>query len=319
MLIPHQSGSPIQIHIPLTVIAAFLVIWTGITFWGSYLSARHVDYWKTELAKNVLELKVRYLSKQVEKSREIVDEVRQIEFELRDLLEYKNKYAIIANDKSLASAEGTGGPTSNDEQGLQLALAGEKPTLSWKNLVNSIGFLKSEANLEIASFDDLKSWIDEQRDIFRATPRGWPCPGHLSSHFGRREDPFSGRLVFHYGVDIAGPMGTPIRATADGRVRLASWHSGYGNLVVIEHAHGYQTRYAHNGRFLVKVGDVVKRGQAIALMGTTGKSSGPHCHYEVLHRNRRVNPYAYLNESYPALGSPSGLTRKTTDSSLKES
>jgi murein DD-endopeptidase MepM/ murein hydrolase activator NlpD len=135
--------------------------------------------------------------------------------------------------------------------------------------------------------------------MFRATPRGWPCLGPITSHFGRRDDPFREGEEFHGGVDIADNQGAPIRATADGHVIIAGWHSGYGNLVVIDHGFGYSTRYGHNSKLLVKYGEVVKRGQVIALMGSTGRASGPHCHYEVLRYNNRQNPFAYIKEQFP--------------------
>jgi murein DD-endopeptidase MepM/ murein hydrolase activator NlpD len=156
--------------------------------------------------------------------------------------------------------------------------------------------MKYEAKDRLSSYTELTNWIEAQRRLFRATPRGWPCSGPLTSHYGQRHSPFDDTEEFHPGIDISGTLGTPVRATADGVVRVASWNSGYGNLVLLQHEFGYSTRYAHNSRFLVRVGDRVKRGQAIALMGTTGKSSGVHCHYEVWRYNARKNPIAYVSE-----------------------
>jgi len=193
---------------------------------------------------------------------------------------------------------------------MELVLADEGPATNWERLIEKVAFLKNELEGQISSFGDIDEYVQTQRRLYLATPYGWPAPGYLSSHFGRRTDPFSGLKERHYGVDISGPLGTPVRTTADGVVKLTGWHSGYGKLVVIEHDFGFSTRYAHNGRVMVKVGDVVKRGQAIALMGNTGKSSGPHCHYEVLHHKKRVNPYAYLNGEYPKLDSLSSKPSK---------
>jgi murein DD-endopeptidase MepM/ murein hydrolase activator NlpD len=154
--------------------------------------------------------------------------------------------------------------------------------------------MQTEAEDRLESYNELSKYIEKERSKFMATPIGWPCPGARTSHFGRRLDPFSGLEEFHCGIDIAGPTGTKIRATADGVVRVASWQSGYGNLVLLDHECGYSTRYGHNSKILVKVGEKVKRGQVLALMGQTGRASGPHCHYEVWQFGNRKNPYTYM-------------------------
>lgn len=123
----------------------------------------------------------------------------------------------------------------------------------------------------------------------RPVKRGW-----LSSPYGMRIDPFTGKLSFHPGIDFASKKGTPIMAVAAGVVDWAGWDGGYGNLVEINHGNGYQTRYGHNSKILVKVGQTVKKGQVIALMGSTGRSTGPHCHFEVRYHGRPVNPLKYV-------------------------
>jgi len=135
---------------------------------------------------------------------------------------------------------------------------------------------------------DLKSQIH---------PEGRPVTtGFISSYFGEREDPFSGRVGYHKGVDIAGSSGEDVVAVAAGVVTWSGERAGYGNLVEINHGDGYVTRYAHNERTLVTVGETVKRGDAIALMGSTGHSTGPHVHFEVLHNGRQVNPLSFLGQ-----------------------
>jgi len=118
--------------------------------------------------------------------------------------------------------------------------------------------------------------------------------GLLSSKYGKRIDPFSGKQEQHRGIDIAGKEGTSIMAVADGIVTWSGKRAGYGNLVEINHGKGYVTRYGHNKQPLVAAGDTVKKGQVIALMGSTGRSTGPHVHIEVLHNDKHVNPAKYL-------------------------
>ena len=129
----------------------------------------------------------------------------------------------------------------------------------------------------------------------RVTPSGRPVEdGWLSSRYGKRSDPFSGKQEFHKGLDFAGKKGTDVMAVGDGVVSWSGERSGYGRLVEINHGNGYVTRYGHNQKNLVSVGDTVRKGQLIALMGSTGRSTGPHVHFEVLHDGKQVNPSSYI-------------------------
>jgi len=126
-------------------------------------------------------------------------------------------------------------------------------------------------------------------------PEGRPVAnGFISSYFGERADPFDGLEAFHKGVDFAGSPGSPVTAVAAGVVTWAGERTGYGKLIEINHGDGFTTRYAHNERTLVTVGQTVKRGESIALMGSTGRSTGPHVHFEVLRNGRQVNPLSYI-------------------------
>lgn len=126
-------------------------------------------------------------------------------------------------------------------------------------------------------------------------PAIYPTFGRWSDGWGIRRHPFTNRLHFHFGVDIANLAGTPIYASADGEVVLTGYDPEYGKLIKIRHSNGYETRYGHLHSFKAAVGDKVYKGQIIALMGSTGMSTGPHLHYEVLKNGSKVNPTAYLN------------------------
>jgi murein DD-endopeptidase MepM/ murein hydrolase activator NlpD len=129
-------------------------------------------------------------------------------------------------------------------------------------------------------------------------PAGWPTEGGwVSSGFGQRSDPFTGRTAFHEGVDIASRFGSSIKAMGGGVVSYAGEKEGYGNTVEITHGNGYTTRYAHCKAVLVRVGDRVTKGQDVALVGTTGRSTGPHLHFEVLRDGKAVNPRTYLQSA----------------------
>ena len=130
------------------------------------------------------------------------------------------------------------------------------------------------------------------------TPNIWPVAGPISSYYGYRTSPGGIGSTFHDGVDIAGDYGTPISATAAGTVTQAGWVGGYGYLVEVKHADGIVTRYGHNSAVLVYEGQHVDQGSMIALMGSTGNSTGPHCHYEVRIHGEAVDPMYFLPQNY---------------------
>jgi murein DD-endopeptidase MepM/ murein hydrolase activator NlpD len=134
------------------------------------------------------------------------------------------------------------------------------------------------------------------------TPSIWPVMGHITDAFGERLDPFSGEGAFHTGVDVASDYGAPVHATADGIVTIAENHSGYGRLVVLDHGFGITTWYAHLSSFSAVPGTRIKRGEVIGYTGISGRSTGPHVHYEVRVNNAPVNPWRYMKGSGTAVG-----------------
>jgi len=163
-----------------------------------------------------------------------------------------------------------------------------------------------------ASLDTLAQQVERQQERLSAlenllldrklsaavTPSGWPVDGGwISSGFGVRADPFNGHQAMHEGVDIASRMGSPVLAVADGVVTHSGEKAGYGLLVEITHESGLITHYGHTSATLVKVGDRVKKGQEIALVGSSGRSTGPHLHFEVVRNGSPVNPMRYLQQA----------------------
>ena len=141
--------------------------------------------------------------------------------------------------------------------------------------------------------------VIQTRELRRVVyPQGRPVQaGFISSFFGNRVDPFTGYTSFHPGVDFAGEEGAEVVSVATGIVTWAGEHMGYGNLVEINHGNGYLTRYGHNSKVLVKAGDTVQKGQVLALVGSTGHSTGPHVHFEVLRDGSQVDPMAFINQN----------------------
>lgn len=136
-----------------------------------------------------------------------------------------------------------------------------------------------------------------RRWMLNTKPAIWPLAGRLLSHFGRRDDPFSGHQAFHAGVDLSASVGTPVRVTADGIVTMAAYFGAYGKLIVVDHGEGLTTYYAHLSRMDVIPGQEVRMGQTIGGTGATGRVTSPHLHYEVRIGGSPVNPYPYLAKS----------------------
>ncbi len=131
-------------------------------------------------------------------------------------------------------------------------------------------------------------------DLLRKIPIGYPVKGRISSGFGFRLDPFTKKTAFHSGVDIVAKRGTPIRVTADGIVTSCGYRSDYGRFIIVRHKNGFSTLYAHLGRIFVTSGQRVRKGDVIGLLGCSGRSTGPHLHYEVRLRGRYLNPEDFL-------------------------
>lgn len=149
------------------------------------------------------------------------------------------------------------------------------------------------AGEQLSLLDSLLASRQQQRD---AVPSRLPILGsYITSHFGGRADPFSGGSAFHKGIDFAANIGDPVLAVADGVVTFSADRSGYGHTVEIDHGNGYVTRYAHNSRLQVQVGDLVRAGQEVAKAGSSGKSTGAHVHFEVWRDGQVLNPRAYLD------------------------
>lgn len=137
--------------------------------------------------------------------------------------------------------------------------------------------------------------VENQQALANATPTMWPVAGWLSSAFGTRTDPFNGAPDFHPGLDISANRGTPVFATANGRISTARYQGDYGNAVLIDHGFGIETRFAHLSGFAVRVGQTVQRGDLIGYVGSTGRATSSHLHYEILLNGRAVNPLPLLS------------------------
>lgn len=243
-----------------------------------------VDYFRTSLDRRELHhLKAQNRNHQKEMQRlaASLDDLRK---ELVFLAQNDAKVRVMTqlskprNDILL----GVGGPAEEDA------------ATEFAAMQRQIDHLRQSIDLRRESQEEIQGFLNDQRSLLAAKPKGLPTRGWTTSVFGMRNSPFSGKPKMHEGLDIAARTGTPVHATADGIVSQAETVDGYGKLVVIDHGYGYKTYYAHNSKLFVKVGQRVKRSEKIASVGNTGSSTGSHLHYEVRLNGVPINPKKFL-------------------------
>jgi murein DD-endopeptidase MepM/ murein hydrolase activator NlpD len=206
----------------------------------------------------------------------------------RRLDEYESHAGRLASALGVedlpSSRPAAGGPVSGPAGSGRFALGGE------------LEALRGRGSYLGESLEQLDLAFQARISLLTSTPSIMPVQGWFSHGFGWRKDPFTGRRQFHRGIDIVADHGTPILATADGVVSRATRLSDYGKTLDLSHGHGYVTRYGHMSELLVRAGQQVRRGDVIGRVGSTGRSTGPHVHYEVFRDGRRVNPWRYLGQ-----------------------
>jgi murein DD-endopeptidase MepM/ murein hydrolase activator NlpD len=213
---------------------------------------------------------------------------------------YQNLQKVVSQtDKQLASLEIYANEVSM-AYGIKQKLEGPTDIAAQGKLIPS--FSESVQDYDFLRSADAMLLLNSpaRQPVYRqaSIPNLWPVDGRLIGSFGPRQDPFSGEgQEIHKGVDISGDVGTPIHVTADGLVRFADTESGYGRLVVVDHGGGMETWYAHMSRTYVHAGQQIRRGELIGAVGTSGRVTAPHLHYEVHVNGRPVNPYQYLAKS----------------------
>lgn len=164
---------------------------------------------------------------------------------------------------------------------------------------DTFGLLRTLLEGLESRLQSVRTNVDKRNALAAATPSIWPAQGWLTSTMGPRTDPLTGDADYHSGLDIAGEKGQPVYATAAGVVTQAGYSGGYGNLIVIDHGFGLETRYGHLSAFVAHTGDHVKRGDLIARLGSTGRTTGAHLHYEVMANGRLLNPLQLLTQQKP--------------------
>jgi murein DD-endopeptidase MepM/ murein hydrolase activator NlpD len=267
MVVPHNRHRSVNLKIPLAgIVIPCLLAAVG----GGYLFYLAVDGLAYKAQHDAMAEKVDFYAAQFNQWDSTITALKTVEGEFRQLFSLKSKDEVLENvDTSFIGS------------------------LEVPDLVD-------ELKKTISTVEEIQDYLKTQKDIYVATPKGYPAPGRITSRYGNRKDPFSGETAFHSGIDISCKLGSAIRATADGVVSHSGWTNKSGYVVVIEHGCGFSTLYAHNKSNTVKIGTVVKRGDIIGYVGSTGKSTGPHVHYEVWKNGKTVDARKYVSGKSPA-------------------
>ena len=300
VLFAGKFRAPKKIRLPQRVVkfgvlVSFVVL---IGFLGSvfYFSQQYLSLQgsENELVKLRRDSKIRKI--QVAK---FAQQVKNFETQMARLERFEKKLRVITalenSPKSVEKNWGVGGPYGLSTNSFKTAM-GRGAASIVDRLSNGLDHLNRQAKIQSISFQELDDFFKNQKSFLSSTPSIWPTRGWVTSSFGFRKSPFTGLREKHEGWDIAARNGSPVRATADGVVVVEGREYGYGNLVEVDHGYGIVTRYGHNSKHLVKVGDRVKRGQVVSLVGNTGRSTGPHLHYEILLNGVPVSPKNYILE-----------------------
>lgn len=223
------------------------------------------------------------------------NEIDSLESQIARLKLFDKKLRIIANLEKPGETDqtlGIGGSLDQEER--SHLVFNTKQDVLIKRIHSDLEQLKVESSLQEHSLQELYEFLQDQKSLLASIPTIWPVRGWLTSGFGYRKSPFTSLREFHKGIDIGTRLNTPIIAPAEGVVTYVGRKGGFGKLIVINHGYGITTRYAHLSKALIKTGQKVKRGETIANVGNTGRSTGPHLHYEVRVGGVPVNPKNYL-------------------------
>lgn len=295
MYIPESESKVVSLRIPLWVpkaIASGLVLLLIVTSASAYMT--HSVNAKYSKSKEEISSLAAVNTSQKQEIEKLQNDAVQIQLqleenlkaldEIKEVVGLKKSTEAAEQDKTVLPVSTQPASKSSDDTSMQI----NQVKTSYKELTAQ---LLSQREL----IDSSMSIVKKQVAYLNAMPSIKPVNGRITDTYGYRKNPFTNRgSEFHKGIDFAGAKGTSIKATGDGVVLFAGWQSGYGNVVILSHGYGITTLYAHNSKLLVKKGERVKKEQIISKMGSTGRSTGSHLHYEVRVNGKLVNPVKYL-------------------------
>jgi murein DD-endopeptidase MepM/ murein hydrolase activator NlpD len=287
IIIPQSQETPLRFSVSKTTlrVAALLVVLFVVVSAGiaAVYGAKQADYNKLEAIKEDSLRKdqtIELLDQQIKAIEQQQERLLSKQVDIKKMMGVQEDVPVTT--ESSGGGKGGSGPTRD------ALVTGEDSYLMAQQI-------KNQLDLQEKELDELLAKVNNDKAYFRSLPNQWPTSGEISSYYGWRKSPFGGRSEsFHDGIDIANDSGTKVCAAADGQVVFAGWQPVYGRTILIEHGHGFTTKYAHNSALLVEEGDRVKKGQVIARMGTTGRSTGPHLHFSIMKWDQTLDPLIYL-------------------------
>ena len=298
--IASNTGSRVRKFTISSLFLFFLIsiIGAGLIYSGlivkDYYKLKHKQVNADTLKKKVINQQSE-ITDQREQIRLFADEINRLKSQLVALNTFENKIRVIANianDSDRNNIFGIGGiiPENLDAN---FRISNSHSSLM-REMHEQIDQLTIFTESQGKGFKSLLDSLDKKKNILASTPAIWPTTGWVTSSFGYRKSPFTGLREFHKGLDISTRIGTPIIAPADGTITFCGKRGYMGKAIIIDHGHGMVTRFGHVSKFLKKRGDTVKRGDTIAKVGNTGRSTGPHLHYDIRLNGISVNPEKYI-------------------------
>jgi murein DD-endopeptidase MepM/ murein hydrolase activator NlpD len=289
LVLPDATSTPRKFHINKSVL-------TAISSLAAVAIVAFVFFLYQYVNVNVRLLELKQLRLEAGDRGFLAERVGQLEGELTRLRELDRRLraaiGLETTEVEAPSAVAQGGADTVSRTVLLDALKQRTGRLvDWVN--RDLSALGQEINSRERSLRELKAFVEEKASVLAATPTIFPVKGLVTAGYGYRKSPFTGQRELHEGLDIAAPYGTPIMATADGIVTFAGPLAGYGNTVFVDHGHGFSTFYGHCSSYRVREAQRVRRGEVIAFVGTTGRTTGPHVHYEVHVNGVISNPMKY--------------------------
>ncbi len=285
------KGTSRKLHLRAWIAWIFFLFLSALVvcnlwLWGKYVENINLHQ-RLANNQNVIEDQNLQLLSLVDKIRAVSEDLKRIErfdAKLRQMMHVEQSFTEV------------GQTSTRREDVLKGELPLYRPNLVARRMQNFLQQLSEDITLEEVKQQDLMRTLRTQKNSLMATPSVWPVTGFISSHFGIRRSPFGGGRAFHKGLDISGRVGTRIIATAEGTVKQSGYDGAYGISVEIDHGRGIVTKYAHMQRSNVKIGQWVRRGEIIGFIGMTGRTTGPHLHYEVRIGGVPTNPMKYILE-----------------------
>ncbi|QEK11921.1 M23 family metallopeptidase [Crassaminicella thermophila] len=296
MIVPHSGKSVRQLKLKKFILYSFVIFIIALCLTLFFLINYNIrlnqqlhkkteDFAKLQEINKKQSLEIKSLKNKTYEVSKKLEILNELEIQVRSLMGLKS-----TKKTSLSK------PISRSSSRTIFSVQSMPKSDSHDSIDMELKRLTSEMDHEVKSLNDLMDDVKKRLKFLAAKPTKRPASGKITSKFGYRISPITNRIQFHKGIDIANKEGTNIIAAGTGIVTFSGWNSGYGKTIIISHGYGYRSVYAHNKKNLVNVGQKVQKGDIIAKMGSTGRSTGPHVHFEIHYKGKQIDPLTILNK-----------------------